>query len=134
MIEVSKNTKWRIINSALVVSIVLAIVVALYALFLLANGQQVIVVQEVPEGNMPPYGITTFESAPYPAAVIPLGAAIFLLGGLLTKKLWIAWIGLGVLLTFSILFLFSSGAAFLPIAGILLILIIIFQFSRKGPF
>jgi hypothetical protein len=42
----------------------------------------------------------------------------------------IAWIGLAILFMWSILFLFSSGVAFLPAAGVLLILLTIIQARR----
>lgn len=54
-------------------------------------------------------------------------AAIMIFGGLLYWKLRIAWFGLAFLFVISVLFLFSSGAAVLPVDVVLLILLIIIQ-------
>ena len=54
-------------------------------------------------------------------------AAVMIIGGILYRKLRIAWIGLAFLFIVSVLFLFSSGAAVLPVDVVLLILLIIIQ-------
>ena len=59
-------------------------------------------------------------------------AAVMIIGGLLYGKLRIAWWGLAFLFVISVLFLFSSGAAVLPVDVVLLVLLIIIQRSNHG--
>ncbi len=66
----------------------------------------------------------------HPAGIVPLVAAALLLGGLLTRKLLIAWIGFAVLSLFSVLFLFGIGGGLLPVAGLLLICLAIVSAGR----
>jgi len=54
-------------------------------------------------------------------------AAVIIVVGLLYGKLRIAWYGLAFLSVISVLFVFSSGAALLPVDAALLILLIIIQ-------
>ncbi len=54
-------------------------------------------------------------------------AAVVIIGGILYAKLRISWFGLALLFVLSVLFLFSSGAALLPVDVVLLILLIIIQ-------
>lgn len=54
-------------------------------------------------------------------------AALMIVGGLFFGKLRIAWYGLAFLFVISVLFVFSSGAALLPVDAALLILLIIIQ-------
>lgn len=109
--------------------ILLAILIAVYAVRLLVVGQQLAVVQEVAIGEVAPgESEVTTEYARYPAAVVPLLAAISFLFGLLARRIAIAWISLAVLLAFSVVFLFSSGIIFLPAIGFMLILLAVKHF------
>lgn len=63
--------------------------------------------------------------------IMLLLAAVLLLVGLLGRKQFLAWIGLAILLLFSLLFLFSSGGILLPIAVLLLILLPLINFMQK---
>ncbi len=79
--------------------------------------------------GVPPTPVVTYE--PYPPAVMYLVAAVLLVVGLV-KFRWlpVAWLGLALLLTWSLLFLFSSGAEVLPAAAALLILLTVLQTRR----
>lgn len=100
------------------------------ATLLLFVPQQVEVVKEVPfsyEG-LPPVGRILYER--YKPAAGYLAASASLLLGLVAKKLMpLAWVGIAFLIVWSVLFLFSSGAAFLPAAGILLLLLVLVHYS-----
>lgn len=116
--------------TARILAILLTIVISVVATFLLFVQQPVEVVKEVPLGyeGVPPVGQILYER--YKPAVIYLAASALLLLGLVVKKLMpLAWIGIVFLIIWSVLFLFSSGAAFLPVAGILLILLGVVQYS-----
>jgi len=110
----------------------LAAVLALYSLYLLLNGQIISIVQEsaIEEINNGVQNIT-IDREPYPAAILPLIASLMLMIGNMRKKQGLAWIGLAILLLFSLIFLFSSGATFLPVALLLLILLLIISFVQK---
>lgn len=84
---------------------------------------------ELPEG--PLRGPSRIEYVRYWPAVIPVTATIVVLGGLLTRRWPISWVGFTVLLVFSLLFLFSSGAALLPAVATLFFLLVFAQVSRK---
>jgi hypothetical protein len=119
----SGSSKFIVKMSTIAVTL-LAALVAFYAFFLLVIGQPWTIAYEGGENQ----GLR-FISAP--AAVIPFLAAILLLLGVLTgKKLW-AWLGLTILLAFSILFLFGIGGILLPVAGFLFILLIAIQLSPR---
>ena len=118
-----------LVSVAAAIALLLAAAIAIIAIRMLAIGQSWTVVSEIPlseasEGISQP---ATIEYTPYPAAGFPLLGAALLIVGLLTHKLAVAWGGLAILITFSVLFLFSSGAALLPIVGLLLILLVIIQ-------
>lgn len=121
----------RIVTAATVAAILLASAVAYYSISLLLIGMPGMSVEEFPEG-------TPFSEArgnrvyhPTPHAIIPLSAAATLIGGLLSRKLWLAWAGFGLLLFYSAVFLFSTGAGLLPVDGLLLILLTIIQVSGR---
>lgn len=102
----------------------LALGVALFALRLLLVGQTLIVVPEVPLAEGAARPPASIRHAPYPAAVIPLIASMLVLAGLFRRSWFaLAWAGLVALVAFSVLFLFSSGAALLPSVGLLTILL-----------
>lgn len=111
-------------------AILISLIVIIYASKLLIVGQPVTIFQEG-IGTGQPFGPSVVENVRYQPAIIPLIAGLVLLAGLLWKKTMIAWVGLGILVVFSILFLFSSGGAFIPAAGILLVLLLIMYFTRE---
>jgi hypothetical protein len=125
--------KPAIITAAKALAIILASAVALFALRLFSAGVPLTVVAEVPEGTQQLSGVVNANYMPYPFAVVPLVAMILFIGGLLKQKLLISWIGWAILCIFSVLFLFSSGAALLPAVGILLFLLIPISYARKHP-
>ena len=104
-------------------AVLLTTVAAAYALFWLLIGEQQTVVQE---GE----AVSSVRFVQHPAGIVPLVAAALLLGGLLTRKLLIAWIGFAVLSLFSVLFLFGIGGGLLPVAGLLLICLAIVSAGR----
>lgn len=132
----SRRAESLVVKGATLIAILLAVVVALYALFLLLVGEQrTVVPAEIPISgaaqNVPQ--VSRVEYVPFPPAVVPLLASAMLLMGLLTRKLLVAWIGLAVLGVFAGLFLFGNGGILLPAVGLLLILLIIISLSRRRP-
>lgn len=111
-------------------AILLTAVAALFAANLLFTGIQLPTVQEIPEGSTEPPA-ETVETVPYPPAIPMLLSALVLLGGLLARKLWVAWLGWAVLGILSLLFLFSSGAALVPIELLLLLLLIFLTLIKR---
>lgn len=107
-----------IANVATVAAIILAATVAIYSLFLLVVGQPWTVAYEDNIGRQ-------VEYIRAPQAIVPFLSAMMILGGLVAKQRVIAWIGTGVLLIFSLLFVFGVGGIFLPVAGTILLLIAI---------
>jgi hypothetical protein len=123
-----KHVVYRV---ATAVAILLAGGVALFALRLLVVGVPLTVVPEVPVGSEQLARVVDMEYAPYPFAIVPFIAMILFVGGLLTQKLWIGWVGWVILVVFSALFLFSSGAAVLPAAGVLFVLLVIISYGQS---
>jgi hypothetical protein len=120
-------------KATLSLAILLTVFVGFQALRWLVVGQAITTVAEVssPQQAAQVLGV---DYVPYPAAAIPLLAAALLLSGLFARKwLPIAWAGIAILLIFSVLFLFSSGAALLPVAFVLLVLLVILQFIQWTP-
>jgi hypothetical protein len=113
-----------------ILAILLAAVAALFAANLLVVGQQWTTVQEIPEGSSQEQ-VETVETVPYPPAVPILLSALVLIGGLLARQLWVAWIGLVGLIVLSGLFVFSSGATLVPIDIVLLILLTVLTLIRR---
>lgn len=72
-----------------------------------------------------------FIDTPAPHALLATLAATIIIAGLMTGKLRIAWYGLAFLFAYSVLFLFSAGAALLPLDFILLILLTIIQLTKS---
>lgn len=120
-----------LVNTALVLAILLLLVVVAFAVLLLVRGVSYTVVAESP-GPQGGERIQETIYGPYPAAILPLLGALLCLLALWRRKLALAWAGLAILIVFSLLFLFSSGAALLPIVGALLILFAILQFNQRG--
>jgi hypothetical protein len=118
---------------SILVSIIVATAVALFAAYRLIAGMPLTVVPEVPEGTSTPPTVVAVTYAPYPAAMIPLCAALLLIVGLLIRKLWLVWTGWLILSVFSGLFLFSSGALLLPAAALLLVLLVVFTANWLLP-
>lgn len=118
-----------------IIAVLLVSIVAIYAITLLVVGETITVVQEtsIEEINTtdPVPMPVSIEYVPYPPAIVLLLAAVLLLAGLLGRKQFLAWIGLAILLLFSLLFLFSSGGILLPIAVLLLILLPLINFMQK---
>ena len=116
--------------TARILAILLTIVISVVATFLLFVQQPVEVVEEVPLGYE---GVPHVEQILYerykPAAIYLAASALLLLGLVIKKLMLLAWIGIVFLTIWSVLFLFSSGAAFLPAAGILIILLAVVQYS-----
>lgn len=127
-----KQTK-LLVNWITIITSLISLYVATYAIRLLVIGEKRTTVIETPmtEGASQLPNIDTLEYIPYPVALIPLLASLLLLCGLLIKKLPIAWIGMTILSGFSLLFLFSSGAALLPWVAILLCLLVLNQYFRR---
>jgi hypothetical protein len=121
-----------IVTAITALAILLAGAVALFALQLLIVGVPLTVVTEIPEGTQE-LPMMNIEYAPYFPGVVPLVAMILFIGGLLTQKLWVGWLGWAMLIIFSLLFLFSSGAALLPAVGVLLVLLTIISYARRQP-
>lgn len=103
---------------ATIVTIILAIIIATYSLFLLIVGQPWSVVAE---GNTS--GQVEFVRAPQ--AILPLLSTVMILAGLVAKQRAITWIGAVLLLLFSLRFVFGVGGILLPAAGAMLFLIAI---------
>jgi hypothetical protein len=121
-------------QAVLILAILLTVYIALQALRWLVVGQAVTTVAEVASPQQP-VQVVSVTYVPYPAAAIPLLAAGLLLSGLFARKwLRMAWVGVATLLLFSVLFLFSSGAAFLPATFVLLVLLALLQlFQQTAP-
>ena len=121
----------RLVTVATVAAILVAVAVALFAIYLLVIGQTGTLVREVPYGQpLPPGAVVRM---PYQPAVAPMLAAVLLIIGLLTKRLSIAWAGLALLFLFSGLAMFSWGLAFLPGAVLLLVLLLVIRATRRTP-
>jgi len=116
---------------AIKATLLLAVVVGLYGLFLLIIGLPGMFLQEVQMLEVPELVQESSRFSPAPHGFIPFLAAILLIVGLRARKMLIAWLGLVTLLLFSALFLFGAGGAILPAAGLLLILMIIVTILRR---
>lgn len=111
-------------------AILLTAIAALFSANLLITGIHLPTIQEIPEGsNKPP--AETVETVPYPPAIPMLVSSLVLLGGLLARKLWIAWAGWAVLGILSGVYLFSSGAALVPIDLLLLLSLIALTLLKR---
>ena len=102
--------------------------VGILSLQLLVQGQGVslateIAIEDLQQGRPVAQAIVDFYE-PYPfAGLYVLETSLVLTGLLVWRLTWLAWLGAGMLLITSGLLLFSSGAAFLPAAGLLLVLL-----------
>ena len=114
------------ISRGIAVAVVLAI--AGYSLYMLVGGQQVTSVQEVAEGYEGPLPVESVYRVPYPLALLYLVAAVPLLIGLIKPELmYFSWVGLVFLFLVSVMLLFSSGAAVMPAAVLVAIILAIIQ-------
>ena len=120
----ARPPKALIVNATTVAAILLAAAVALDGLFLALVGEPRTVVQE---GEV----TGSVRYFPHPLAVVPLLAAAILLGGLLTRRLLVAWIGFAALFAFGALSLFGIGGPLLPVAGLLLILLTLITIIQR---
>lgn len=82
--------------------------------------------------NLIAIDLLVYAEAQAPPAIVPISASVMIGGGVLARKMWIAWIGLIILLAFSVLFLFSGGGPYLPAAFVLWFLLIIIQVTQAG--
>ncbi len=124
----------RIANATTAVAIFLAAVVALYGLFLAIAGVPGTVIREVSITEVPEKVQGSLQFSPSPQGLVILLSAAMLISGLLMRKLTIAWLGLVILLVFSMLFLFGVGGGLLPIAGLLLISLSIVTVLRRNMY
>lgn len=120
----------KITMVAVGLAVLSAMVVAMYAVWLLAIGQPWTLVLEVPAKSQQASPVERVVHTPVPAAVVLLLAATLLIIGLLGRRLWLAWIGLATLTAFSALFVFGVGGGLLPVAGFLLLLLVTITFNR----
>lgn len=127
----ASGIKTLMVNGSLALAILLLVIIAAYSVVFLARGMPFNTVSET-SGRESGQIVQEIVYHPYPAAAAPLLASLVCLLGLLIRKYVLAWFGLAVLLIFSLLFLFSSGAALLPVAGVLLVLLTILQFNQRG--
>lgn len=130
------HRKWSLILIlARISAFTLLVYVALYALWLLIWGLPITSYQEVPEGFQgAPYLSSTY-SQPYPAAAIYLVTAGSAMVGLVRYDwLRLAWLSIALMVLWSVLRLFSSGAALLPVEGSLIVLMVLITrtWSKKG--
>ena len=130
MVNTRKSFKRGIGATAWMLAILLTIVIVVVSTVLLFVPQPVEVVQEVPQGYEGALPVERILYERYRPAAGYLAASALLLLGLLVKKILpLAWVGIVFLIIWSVLFLFSSGAAFLPVAGILIVLLGVVQYS-----
>ncbi len=129
---VRRPLKVRITNAITAVAIFLAAGVALYGLFLSIVGVPGTSIPEVSLTDIPEKVQESPQFSPAPQGLVALLSAVMLISGLLMRKLTIAWLGLVILLVFSMLFLFGVGGGFLPIAGLLLILLSVVTVLRRN--
>lgn len=123
-----------ITNATTAVAIFLAAVVALYGLFLVIAGVPGTVIREVSITEVPEKVQESPQFSPSPQGLVFLLSAAILISGLLMRKLRIAWLGMVILLVFSMLFLFGVGGGILPIDGLLLILLSIVTVLRRNMY
>jgi hypothetical protein len=108
----------------------LALLAGAYAVRLLAPGVLVVTAPEtLPGAPYPPPSSASYES--YHPALVPLLASALVLLGLLARLPLLAWAGAGLLLGFSLLFVFGAGGGFLPLAGLLIALLLILHILRS---
>ena len=124
--------KMLISKVAIKATLLLAVVVGLYGLFLLIIGLPGMFIQEVRMFEVSEVVQESPRFTPAPQGFIPFLAAILLIVGLRTRKLLIAWLGLVTLLLFSALFLFGIEGVVLPAAGFLLVLMIIITITQRN--
>lgn len=120
------------------IAILIALAVISLALFLIVRGVEISSVPEAPliSTQMPSMEPTEFSPASYYTIYWP--AVVYLLGGLgiilgLTRQellpaAWISWVLLSI---WSVLYLFSSGAALLPLDLALMISLILLTIAWK---
>jgi hypothetical protein len=126
------QVKTLITYATIAVAVSLAAWVVRYALHLLIVGEARTIVPEISNTGFPAEVTrVNVEYVPYPAAVVPLVAAVLLVLGLLSQKLLVAWLGLAMLSAFAMLFLFSHGGPLLPVTGLLLIVLGIITIIRR---
>ena len=122
-------TKKGKFNSALALKITktlagaLIIFMALMAINLLLIGVENIVVLESTNGEASQ--IVELEKTSYRPAIFPLISTLLMGAGLWWRRQVITWSGFGILLIFSLIFMFSSGAFFLLLGVFLFVLLLL---------
>lgn len=114
-------------QGATAVVILLAAVVALLGLYAAIVGNPSRHLEQIVTQEGKTITIDSMFQYHYIAGFFYTLAAGMIVGGLLHGKLRIAWYGLAFLFVISVLFVFSSGAALLPVVAALFILLIIIQ-------
>jgi len=111
-------------KTATVMAAFIAAAAAVYALWLLFVGQQVITVIE---------GSTVGEIgySPNPSAVFPFTGALFLLVGLWRQQQVLSWVGFLILAAFSALFVFGIGGFFVFPSIAILAMLLISKFAKN---
>ncbi len=116
-----------------IISTVIILSVAYYAVQLLFVGQKIVGVTEGSPGSQVSQLPHQVYFAPYPLAYGYLPAILLFLFGLWVRKwslmIWIGWVWLVV---WSSALLFSSGAVLIPVLGILLVCMIILHISTSS--
>src|SRR5574341_610616 len=117
--------------TARVVAVSLLLLAAFFGGRLLVPGVQITEYREVPIGESGPPQIERVYFRPYPGGVGYLGLAGLAALSLINRKLLpLAWMGVLLLTGWSIMWLFSSGAAILPVDGLLLVFLTIITITR----
>jgi hypothetical protein len=109
------------IEGARVTSVLIAVALGVYGLFLLVVGQPWVGVGSAG---------TSVQWHSAPAAVLIVAGAVILLVGLLKRTSWVMWLGFAWLLIFGMLFVFGIGGALLPPLGALLAFLALIQTQR----
>ena len=107
------------------IAIAIAVVIALYGLYLIVFGLPMILV--IPDG--PTYTERTNDFR----GVIPLAGALLLIAGVVTGNTRRALLGAIGHLAFSVLFLFSIGGILIPATAVLLLLVVIRNVLAPTP-
>ncbi|HEY4718679.1 MAG TPA: hypothetical protein VIH14_06665 [Anaerolineales bacterium] len=109
---------------ATISALVVTTLADIYSIFLLTVGHGVSTIQE---GS----SVVSYGHSPSPAAIYPLIASFPIIFGLITRNYWVSWLGLLALSIFAGLFVFGIGGAFIPICVLLLVLLLIVQFTSR---
>lgn len=95
----------------------IAAIFVIYGAYLVLLGPMVTVV--TPDAG------STSSRAPNIAGLFPLIAAVFVIGGIWLGRERFVWAGGGLALVFSVMFLFSIGGLFIPVAVLMIASLVI---------